>query len=145
MGTLNTVEERDALVACYTTNDDLTKDYYDGMADYKAGKASDGDAKFDDAEQNYNEAFSKCDAEYTTPLAQWGQKVKDMKSADNWDTVSQKIYDDNKDKVDADVGYMNNSWDRGVFYDAGLFAGRIDRLFLDNWPSEQLAQILALF
>jgi len=143
--TLNTIEDRDAIIDCYKSNTDLTSDYYDAMADYKAGKTSDGDAKFDDAEQYYSDAFGSCGDSINNDLEAWGQKVKDMKSADNWDTVSQQIYTDNKAKVDADVGYMNNSWDRGVFYDAGLFAGRIDRLFLDNVPSEQIAQILALF
>jgi len=143
--TLNTIEDRDAIIDCYKVNDNLTADYYDAMADYKAGKTSDGDAKFEDAEQYYSDAFGSCGDSINNDLEAWGKKVKDMRSADNWDTVSQQIYTDNKAKVDADVGYMNNSWDRGVFYDAGLFAGRIDRLFLDNWPSEQLAQILALF
>jgi len=143
--TLNTVDFRDDIMDCYTVNSDITTSYYGAMADFKAGNFSDGDAKLDTAGQFYDAAFANCDSSVTDALSQWADKVKEMKSADNWDDVSEQIYTDNKAKVDADSGYMFNSWDRGVFFDSGLFAGRIDKLFLDNVPAEQVAALLALF
>lgn len=144
-GITHTVDFRYDIMDCYTVNSDITTSYYGAMADFKAGNFSDGDAKLDTAGQFYDAAFANCDSSITDALSQWADKVKEMKSADNWDVVSEQIYTDNKAKVDADSGYMFTRWDAGLFFYSGLFAGIIDKLFLDNVPAEQVAALLALF
>ena len=40
--TTQTVEKQDAIVACYTKNDDLTADYYDAQAAFASGDSTTG-------------------------------------------------------------------------------------------------------
>lgn len=114
------------------------------MADYEKDDEKDGDAKFDDAQKYYGKALKKCAASVTDTLDQWETKMEDLTKIKDWDKLQAKIYADNKATIDADTGYMFKSWDEGVYFNAGLFAGRIDQIFLANAPAEMVAEVLKL-
>ena len=90
--------------------------------------------KWTDAKALYPTAFASCDTTVTDPLEEWQKKMDDLFARPDYETVEKTIYDDNKEKMDENWGYMNNSWDRGVFFDSGLFAGRNDYILLTNAP-----------
>ena len=80
---------RDKIIACYTENDIITQDYFDGMAAYSKGDTETATAKFNDAGEHYDEAFANCDSSITDVLTQWKTKLTDLEKIDNWDTISQ--------------------------------------------------------
>ena len=127
-------EMRDAIVACYKVNDDLTNDYFEGMAAYESGDIHTGEKRFSDAEHHYDDAFGGCSREVTDALTSWKDKVDKMMAMDDWDKISAKIYADNKDVLDQDIQFEFKTWDEGVYFDAGMFAGRYEKVFLDNIP-----------
>ena len=59
-----------------------------------------------------------------------------MKIAD-WDKVAKQIYDPNKAVVDRDIDLELREWEEGVFFNSGMFAGQIGKIFLDNAPASQ--------
>lgn len=58
-----------------------------------------------------------------------------MVARDDWADVAKKIYDDNKDVIDRDVGLELREWTSGVFFNSGMFAGQVEKIFLDNVPA----------
>ena len=140
--TTHTISKQDEIVACYTTNDDLTADFYDAQAAFASGDQTTGWSKLSDAKQYYDAAFANCGTDITTPLTQWMNKVDALADLDNWDTVSAQIYANNKEFLDASLGYEENSWNRGVFFDAGMFAGRYELIFVEQAPAQMIENIL---
>merc|ERR1719438_49900 len=94
-----------------------------------------GYKKLDDAKQYYDDAFAKCDKKITDPLSQWTAKRDALAQIKDWDTISAQIYLDNKQILDDDLSYEVNSWNRGVFFDAGMFAGRYQLIFYEQAPA----------
>ena len=41
----------------------------------------------------------------------------------DWDQISKKIYESNKDVIDRDVSLELKQWEEGVFFNSGMFAG----------------------
>lgn len=128
------LEYRDKIVGCYKTNVNITNDYYDGMAAYKSGNSTAGDAKFNDARQYYDDAFSGCASDVTDALTKWTDKVDALANIKNWDQVSKQIYTQHKDVLDQDIQFEFMYWDQGVYYNAGMYGGRFDKTFLDYAP-----------
>ena len=82
----------------------------------------------------FETALAGCDKKITDPIVEWGNKIQDLTKRSDWDTESKKIYDDNKEKIDEDFGYEYKAWDNGVYFDAGMFSGRVDNIFIKNYP-----------
>ena len=59
--------------------------------------------------------------------------------------LSAKIYDDHKAEIDQDRDNEYKQWDSGVFFNAGMYEGRIGKIFIDNAIHNDLDKILALF
>ena len=66
---------RDAIVQCYTTNDDLTATYYDAQAAFATGDFETGHQKLSDAKQYYDAAFANCSTDVTAPLTTWSNMI----------------------------------------------------------------------
>ena len=58
----------------------------------------------------------------------------------DWDKNSKKIYDDNKKEIDDDVALEIQWFDGAKFnaFNSGMYAGRVDKIFLDNSPAPTL-------
>ena len=52
----------------------------------------------------------------------------------DWDQISKKIYETNKDVINRDVSLELKEWEEGVFFNSGMFAGQIEKFFLDFKP-----------
>lgn len=57
-----------------------------------------------------------------------------MTARDDWKDVAQKIYTDNKDVIDRDVDLELREWKQGVWFNSGMFAGNVEKIFLDARP-----------
>jgi hypothetical protein len=134
---------QDAIVACYTRNDDLTAAYYDAQAAFVAGDSQTGYSKLNDAKQYYDAFFANCGTDVTDPLTQWSDNIDALAQIDDWDTISAQIYLDNKQILDDDLSYEVNSWNRGVFFDAGMFAGRYQLIFYEQAPAQIIDEMLS--
>jgi hypothetical protein len=134
---------QDAIVACYTRNDDLTAAYYDAQAAFVAGDSQTGYSKLNDAKQYYDAFFANCGTGVTDPLTQWSDNIDALAQIDDWDTISAQIYLDNKQILDDDLSYEVNSWNRGVFFDAGMFAGRYQLIFYEQAPAQIIDEMLS--
>ena len=84
-----------------------------------------------DAGDKYSKALSKCGKDVTEPAEAWGKKMDELTHRIGWTEMEQKIYSDNKDAIDADVKLEFEWYDKSVFFNSGMYAGRIDKIFLD--------------
>jgi len=70
------------------------------------------------------------------------EMVKDKK----WHKKAHKIYENNKEVIDQANEFQFKTWWEGVPFDSGMFAGRIDAIYLDNFkPSSDDAVIFHPF
>ena len=77
------------------------------------------------------------------PAAAIQDNIDALAQIDNWDTISAQIYLDNKQILDDDLSYEVNSWNRGVFFDAGMFAGRYQLIFYEQAPAQIIDEMLS--
>jgi len=134
---------RDEIVACYKANNKLEDDYFNGMAAYEAGDSEKGDGLFSDATKYYDDAFGGCDKDVTDALGAWNDKIQALAEIKDWDKISAKIYEAHKTELDADVALEFKWWDGAVYFNSGMYAGRFQKVFLDNAPEEIIAEMLA--
>ena len=112
------------------------------MEAYIAGDSAAGDAKMKATVPLYNEALSGC-GRLANLIGKWAQKTDDMMERKDWPQISKDIYKENKDLIDRDIGLELREWEQGVFYNSGMFAGQIGKVYLDNLP--QVPEVPAEF
>ena len=66
----------------------------------------------------------------------WSKKTEDLAKRDDWAQLSQEIYEANKDVIDRDMELELSQWKLGVFFNSGMFAGQLIKVFLDNAPGK---------
>jgi len=108
------------------------------MAAYEKGDQETGDKKFADAKDKYDIALHACDKKVTDPIVEWSKKWNDLESRDDWDKISKDITESQKDVLEDDVKQSFYWWDKPVPFNAGMFMGRWQKVFLDNAPAEFL-------
>ena len=64
--------------------------------------------------------------------------MDDLQERKDWPEIAKKIYETNKAIIDRDVDLEVREWQQGVFFNSGMFAGQIGKVFLDNAPASQL-------
>ena len=126
-----TLDARDAITKCFTANDDLTNDVYDGMEAYIAGDQSSGDKDWIEARKLFPQALAKCDSDITDALVKWSKKMDEMVHMHDWDNIEEKIYEAHKDVVDFNAKNSYKTWTEGVPFQSGMFIGENDKIFLD--------------
>lgn len=89
-----------------------------------------------DASDLYSSALHECSTKVTDPMTAWKQKVDDLGKIKDWDKVSAQIYKDHKDEVDLDIKDEFVWWDKSVQFNSGMFAGRMQKIFIDNAPKQ---------
>lgn len=130
-------DKRDYIVRdCYQQNDDLTNTLYDGMEAYIAGNQDLGDDKLKATKALYKTALSTC-TDVTGKMQDVMEKAEALVSRDDWAQLAKQIYDDNKTLIDRDVDLELREWQQGVFFNSGMFAGYIEKVFLDARPEPE--------
>ena len=132
-----TEERRDDILACFEPYDKLTKALYGAMKQYQKGNQEKGDTKMERAKKRYDTALASCPEELLDTLGSWNDKVDALTSQDNWSDVKTQIYNDNKEELDGDIANEFKTWNEGVYYNSGMFAGRFEKVFLDNAPAPE--------
>ena len=130
-----TVGLRDDILDCYKKDKELTKDCYRGMNKYMKGKTQQGNTKWEDAYKRYPATLAECGSDITGAWDEWTKKMGDLVSISDWNNIEDQIYEANKTQVDANTSYQFKTWTEGVFYNSGMFAGRNDKIFLENAPA----------
>jgi len=125
---------------CYKVDKNITDDVYDAMEAYEKNDYDTAQKKWDDADKYWPDALASCKKEATDALDAWGKKVKDMQAMKDWDKIAAKIYQDNKKEMEADVRLEFTWWDKGAQFNSGMYAGRVDKVFLDNAPKDAFLQ-----
>ena len=127
------MDKRDYILSCFTQNDDLTAFLYSAMADYTAGNRDDGDAKMTCSKSYFAEALQKCD-ETSSAFLTAEHYYANFDQQDNADEIRQQNYEKNKVTIDRDIGYITQTWNTGVFFNSGFFAGEAQGL-LEGYPT----------
>ena len=124
---------------CYDPNEDLMNKLYDSMEAYISGDTIKGDAKMAEAKPLFSKTmhgpFTAC-GEIRDQIDQWMQKGDDMIARSDWPQISEKIYADNKAMIDKDISEEFRLWGLGAWEWSGMFAGKIEKIFLDNLPAK---------
>jgi hypothetical protein len=102
-------DKRDYILGCYKADEDLTNTLYDAMEAYIKGDESTGEDLMKNARPMYKTALQKCD-DVNGKMKEIGDEIYALPERSDWDTVSKKIYDDNKTMVDRDVDLMLREW-----------------------------------
>ena len=123
-------DKRDDILKCYKANDDLTNNLYDAMEAYIAGDTKTGDEKMDDSRPLFKDAMSGCSEGITGDLLDIYQQIKDMMDKPDWKDYAEKVYKENKVMIDRDIDLEFREWEQGVFFNSGMFAGMVSKIFL---------------
>ena len=123
-------DNRDEVLKCYAKNDDLTNALYDAMEAYISGDSQTGDKKMKESKALWDTAMAGC-GEIAKKMGEISDKFDEIQKRSDWDTFSKKIYETNKDVIDRDVSLELKQWEEGIFFNSGMFAGQIEKFFLD--------------
>ena len=126
-------DKRTDILSCYAQNDDLTNALYDAMDAYIAGDSKTGDEKMKESKTLWDTAMAGC-GKVAEKMGEIAKEFDDIQKRSDWDKVSKKIYEANKDVIDRDVSLELKQWEEGVFFNSGMFAGQIEKFFLDVKP-----------
>ena len=81
----------------------------------------------------YNTALASCDSDQILePLDKYRALREHITSLPDWDQQEARIEEEFKAQIDLETSTMFISWYNGVPFNAGLFSGRIDKIFIDN-------------
>ena len=81
----------------------------------------------------FNTALNKC-GDVLPTFTKLDEYYVDWESQPDADKKREDAYEKNKDWCDRTNGYIMNSWERGVFFDAGMFVGQ-ERALLEGKPT----------
>ena len=129
-------DERNQILECFTESEDLTNALYDAMEAYIAGDEKTGDVKMKETKALYKTAMAGC-GQIAEAMGVMAKRLDDMEARQDWDKLSQEIYQANKDVIDRDNNLVFSQWSDGVFFNSGMFAGQIEKIFLDATPEAQ--------
>merc|ERR1711953_1649587 len=101
---------------------------FDAMSKDNFGDAA---TYFHKVQDKYPDALKNCDKDVTDPCQEWQKHMHDMVDTIGWDEMEKRIYKDNEDELDADWKDEMKQWQMGVFFNAGMFQGRFDKIFWD--------------
>ena len=88
------------------------------------------------AQPLFKTALGSCD-KVGDKLEEWAKKGEDLKARKDWAEIEKKIYEENKQIIDRNTGLELESWEQGVYFNAGMFAGSIEYVFLTKAPKEE--------
>ena len=130
------------LEMCYVENEELTDLLYEAMGAYMSNDVETGDQKMAATKPLFKTALASCMG-YNEALERWSEQFNDIKERPDWDEISKKIYEDNKEDIDKKVKAEFKAWTDGDFGIAGYNASKIQQIFIENAPKEdKLSQFM---
>ena len=141
-----TMDKRDAIVDCFTPSHDLMKEVYHAMNQYVKGNKDKGDEAWEKAIELYKPALENCDLHsIQEPLNTYRNRMSEMVADPKWHKKEHRIYENNREVIDQSNVNQFKTWWEGVPFDSGMFAGRIDAIFLDNYTPSKEVPVYHLF
>ena len=118
---MHTVEERDYIVGCYDDERQSAETKLEkAFASFEEGDIYEGNFQMKKWLHRTRVAMDECDDVQDEFAAIARQRRRFMRQ-DNWERKAEQNYEDNKDFVDQQWDNMMDSWERGVYFDAGMF------------------------
>ena len=112
-------DKRPYIMSCFNTDTDLNNILDQIMTDYSRGDVESGDKRWSDAEPKFQKAIKPC--------TEVSGEFKDL--SDYAKNISKKTIKARADKYKSEINQigaqMVNSWQSGVYFDAGMFDGQI--------------------
>ena len=128
-----TVDVRDQMLDCFVPDANLTDKVNSAMDQWHHGDHEKGDKAWESARKLYDTALASCDKDaILEPLRKYRALREHITSLPDWDQQEARIQEEFKAQIDLETSTMFISWYNGVPFNAGLFSGRIDKIFIDN-------------
>ena len=83
-----------------------------------------GNKAIRDTEPYYRDSMAACD-ETNAFFEAMAETAHDFFDTDGWEDIVEANYNKNKDLIDMQWGYGMTSWNQGVYFNAGMFYGRV--------------------
>ena len=95
-------DKRRDLRNCFAENEELTNLLYDTMAAYVEGDMELGDQKMLETKPLLQEAMAGCE-DFAESMDKLNEQLKNLRESENWQEEEAKVYEENKDKIEAAV------------------------------------------
>ena len=118
-----TNDSRDYLVGCSVQVEKLDNKLARAYKKYGKEQYSRGNWKISKTEDFFRESMAACD-DTNDVFEEIASKAHDFFAQDNWKEIASANYEANKALADQQWALGMNSWERGVYFDAGMFYGR---------------------
>lgn len=131
--TSQNVDARDYIVSCSQPNDRLDSKLEKAFEYYNADNNTSGNQNIRDTEPYYRRSMMMCD-ETNHYFEDMASKAHDFFAQDDWRDTVHTNYEANKAQIDQQWDYCLLKWNQGVYFDAGMFYGRVWYLLAYNQP-----------
>ena len=115
---------RDYLVGCMVDNSDLSALLTEAFTDYNVGDNQSGTGIMQLTEPYWKTAMANC-PESNPWFDDFFSSSNALFARNDYQTIVDNNYAANKDFVDTDWGFCLQSWNWGIYFDAGMFYGEI--------------------
>ena len=122
--TYQEVDARDYLLECTQQRDELDAKLISAYSHYGDEDYKGGNQYMFDAENDFRRSMADCDDpdKYFDDIV---NTLHDFLDLPNWEDIVNANYADNKELVDHQSMLMMKSWNEGIYFNAGMFYGRI--------------------
>ena len=117
-------DARDYLVECSTQIDRLDIKLQRAYSKYGAESYTSGNKEIRNTEPYFRSSMADC-AETNDAFEEMADRAHTFFDTDGWRDVATANYEKNKAVIDQQWAYGLTSWDQGVFFNAGMFYGRV--------------------
>ena len=121
------IDIRDDLVACYDpTTASIANRYLDAaFSSYNGGDIDSGNNLIGSSRQLMQNGDAGCDQDVQDTVSAAFSDSFTFTDRDDWEDISSDNYDANQDYVDQQWAYCLKTWNEGVYFNAGMFYGRV--------------------
>ena len=119
-----TVDERDYLLECSEQRDELDHKLSMAYQKYNDEDYKGGNMFMEDSENDFRRSMTDC-CDTNDYFDDMVNKAHDFFDLDNWEDIVDANYADQKELVDHQNELMLKTWNEGVYFNAGMFYGRI--------------------
>ena len=110
------------------------------MEAYAARDNNAGDAMIDETKPLFKKALSECRKLDYHMFGKWAQRFDEMVERSDWKKFAMKVFRSNKSFIVRDLDLEIKQWEQGSYFNSGMFAGQISKIFLDAQDIEALEE-----
>ena len=119
-----TIDERDYIVSCSVHDERLNRRLGNAFIDYNAGNLRGGNRKMRKIDNNYRNSMANC-TETNDYFERIDAQTDAFLNQKAWRDEARANYDANKDYVDQQWQFCLDSWNQGIYFNAGMFYTRV--------------------